>query len=258
MPGDSPTAPSYDAAFFAAQMEGSRVAARVVLGHLRRYVAFRSVLDIGCGTGAWGVEAGTLGASRLLGVDGAHVPAAARLLPPEQFLEHDLNTPLDVPGQFDLVICQEVAEHLPIGGAAGFIGSLCRAARRAVLFSAALPYQGGTAHVAETWLEFWSALFEAHGFVGADVLRPLIWREQRVPWWYRQNSVLFIPRRRLWRHPRLWGSGPPVSLVHPEGYLWAVHRPRVGDPARYGGDVASWARPAADMLTDPRPFKSDG
>ena len=247
---------AYDAGFFAEQVEGSRRAARVVLGLVRRLIGLRDVLDVGCGTGAWMAVAEELGARRAIGLDGPHVPAEARLLPPERYVEHDLARPFELGRRFDLALCLEVAEHLPIEAAPGLVRSLTRHAP-AVLFSAALPYQGGTGHIAETWLEFWAELFAAEGFRGVDAIRPQIWRDRAVPWWYRQNTVLFVARRRLWRHPALWRLPEPVSQVHPELYLWAMRRPRPERQRNLAREVESYRIAPAEMVARPTAFRPD-
>jgi hypothetical protein len=65
----------------------------------------------------------------------------------ERFLPHDIATPLPehLVGRFDLAVCLEVAEHLPPERAESFIRELCDLAP-VVLFSAAIPGQGGTGH----------------------------------------------------------------------------------------------------------------
>jgi hypothetical protein len=47
-------------------------------------------------------------------------------------------------------------------------------------------------------------------------LRPLVWDDERVDWWYAQNTILYVSDK---------ASGDPVrSLVHP-GLLEEVARP---------------------------------
>jgi len=60
-----------------------------------------------------------------------------------------------------------------------------------VLFSAAVPRQGGTAHVNEKWATYWAEKFAAHGYVAVDCIRPGIYGNPRVEWWYRQNALIF-------------------------------------------------------------------
>ena len=54
---------------------------------------------------------------------------------------------------------------------ATFVASLARHGD-AVLFSAAIPFQGGAGHVNEHWPSYWAADFAVHGFVAVDTIRP--------------------------------------------------------------------------------------
>ena len=87
-----------------------------------------------------------------------------------------------------------------------------------VLFSAAIPGQGGTNHVNEQWPEYWAAMFANNSFVCFDVLRPCLWSREKCKWWYIQNALLFAKRdtKASGIAARL---GPPVAspmpLVHP-------------------------------------------
>jgi hypothetical protein len=85
----------------------------------------------------------------------------------------------------------EVAEHLPVERASGFVADLVRLAP-AVLFSAAIPAQGGIDHVNERWQSWWADHFAIHGYAARDVIRPLIWDDDRVAVWYRQNTILYV------------------------------------------------------------------
>ncbi len=226
----------YDVRFYQDQVDGSRAATDSMLGLTSRLVGLRDVLDVGCGTGVWLNVAEALGARHTLELDGPHVPVSARLLPAGHFIEHDLRQPFALGRRFGLVICLEVAEHLPIETAPALVACLVQHGV-SVLFSAALPYQGGTSHIAETWPEFWVELFAAHCHRGVDALRPELWRDHRIPWWYRQTAVLFVSPRRYRSAPRLWRHPAPVSIVHPASYLWANHRPRSVLGSFYNHDI---------------------
>ena len=66
-----------------------------------------------------------------------------------------------------------------------------------VLFSAAIPHQGGVSHVNEQWQSYWWELFGAHGYVAVDCIRPRIFSDPRVEWWYRQNIVVYCEPGRV-------------------------------------------------------------
>jgi SAM-dependent methyltransferase len=218
---------SYGADFFAhldATAEGS--AARV-LPVVMELVAPRSVVDVGCGLGTWLAEAARLGADDYLGIDG-YAPAESLRIPAERFVRHDLSTPLVLDRRFDLVISLEVAEHLPPTAADTFVESLAGLGR-AVLFSAAVPEQSGTDHLNEQWPDYWVERFAAQGLVPVDAVRPRIWQDEGVSWWYRQNILLFCTRDLLDRTPALSAAASAtrpgqLSVVHPIMYGWMAHQ----------------------------------
>jgi hypothetical protein len=107
-----------------------------------------------------------------------------------EFLAKDLSFPFDLGRRFDLVQCLEVAEHLPERAADGLIDSIVRHGD-VVLFSAAVPGQGGTHHVNEQPVEYWRDKFAARGYAAFDVLRPRIWQNPSVAPWFRFNSLIY-------------------------------------------------------------------
>lgn len=157
----------YSQAYYAKCIDVSGRSARRVVPHVMRLLAPASVIDLGCGMGTWLRAFADAGVDTILRIDGDHVTPAHMQIEPGRFVARDLTRPLDlpqdVPQRFDLAVCLEVAEHLPSKRAAGFVATLTAVAG-AVLFSAAVPHQGGTGHVNEQWPEYWAQLFAARGF----------------------------------------------------------------------------------------------
>jgi hypothetical protein len=83
----------------------------------------------------------------------------------------------------------EVAEHLRASRAEGLVKMLCGLSDR-VLFSAAIPFQGGTGHVNEQWQSYWARLFRRNGFAAARN-QPNIRENRDVEIWYRNNLILY-------------------------------------------------------------------
>jgi hypothetical protein len=62
------------------------------------------------------------------------------------------------------------------------------------LFSAATPGQGGTHHVNEQPLSYWTEHFAQCGYRLFDIIRPAFWHDETVQWWHRQNMVIFADK----------------------------------------------------------------
>jgi hypothetical protein len=148
-------------------------------------------------------------------LDGTYVDASKLLIDKDYFRAVDLRKPLSIDGHFDLAVCLEVAEHLPVQRATNLVKTLTTAAQ-VVLFSAGVPGQGGTDHVNEQWPKYWRQLFEAEGFKMFDPIRPVVRDDRRVDWWYRQNLVLFAHPAEVSRKPRLKGLDEAVKVEDTE------------------------------------------
>ncbi len=212
---------SYSEEFFVGQKDLSYQSARHVIPTIQQFVPVGSVCDVGCGVGTWLRAFREAGVQDILGVDGHYVDQNLLEIPGSVFREADLRQPLRLDRSFDLAMSIEVAEHLPESRSVSFVEDLTRLAP-VVLFSAAIPRQGGTAHINEQWQSHWAAIFAQCGFATCDVLRPIIWNNADIARWYRQNILLFCRSDFLPEVPRL-NSGPdnrlPLSVVHPQQYL---------------------------------------
>ena len=215
-----PDAGLYDAAYHGALHEGARRSAERVLPLVLGLVEVRSLVDFGCGSGAWVAAALAHGVEDALGLDGAWVERGTLAIPGARFRVADLTRPVELGCRFDLALCLEVAEHLPPEAAPALVETLARHAP-VVLFSAAVPGQGGKGHVNEAWPDAWAALFAVQGFEMRDAVRGRVWEDEAVEPWYRQNAVLFCARDWLADDPdraaRL-DAPAPAALVHPE--IW--------------------------------------
>ena len=138
----------YSADFYDYIDTGSRASAEVVSGLILGEIEVKSLLDVGSGHGAWASVWMKSGVGDIVAVDGNYVARDQLAIPSDRFVAHDLSKPLDLERKFDLVQSLEVAEHLPAGRAAGFIDNLARHGD-IILFSAAVPHQGGEHHVNE-------------------------------------------------------------------------------------------------------------
>lgn len=220
------TKPPYDRRFYELLATTADPSAAVVVPMLLALAPVSSVVDVGCGTGGWLAMFRSHGVEDVLGLEGPWVVEEQLRIPRERFRRTDLAAPLRFDCRFDLALALEVAEHLPPDRAEGFVADLLSAAPL-VLFSAAIPGQGGVGHVNEQWPAWWAERFAVHGALCLDPFRAALWHDERVTWWYRQNMLLFAAPEALSRWPALAAlapADPPRALVHPA--LWAIARRR--------------------------------
>jgi SAM-dependent methyltransferase len=223
----------------------SRTSAEVVVPMVMDLVAPTSVVDVGCGRGAWLAEFRRAGVEDVLGVDGNYVDRSSLLIPEASFRAADLRRPARLGRQFDLAVCLEVGEHLPDDASRELVGLLTESAP-AVLFSAAIPGQGGSGHVNEQWPRYWRSRFEERGFRAFDLLRSRLWEDSRVAVWYRQNTFLYANERFVAARPAIAadpaGDRLPPRLVHPDLFERMV---RKAEPSHHSVIALLRALPAA-------------
>lgn len=153
-----------------------------------------NIIDIGCGLGDWLLVAQENGIRDYLGVDSANFDPEKMYIPKEKYKVADLKKPLHIERKFDIAICLEVAEHLPKECGPVLVSTLTNLSDN-ILFSAAIPEQGGQNHINEQPFQYWMDLFSAHNYQFYDLLRPEIWGNSGIKWWYQQNMFLVSKKK---------------------------------------------------------------
>ena len=211
----------YDEKFYSTYAACSSGSASKVVPHIMELFSPQSVVDVGCGIGTWLSVFKERGVKNILGIDGDYVNRNQLLFDKSHFLSHDLTEPLNLANQrrFDLALSLEVGEHLPSSSSQRLVDTLVSLAP-IVLFSAAIPHQGGTFHVNEQWPNYWAKLFSERGYVTVDVLRGRIWGDQEIEYYYAQNTLLYIEESHLCKFPMLHQyivspDNEMLSIVHP-------------------------------------------
>jgi SAM-dependent methyltransferase/predicted O-methyltransferase YrrM len=214
----------------------------------------KSVVDVGCGTGSWLAAFQKLGIADCLGIDGDYVDRTLLQIPLNQFQSADLKQPLQLKRKFDLAISLEVAEHLPATCAETFVNSLTQLAP-VILFSAAIPFQGGVEHVNEQWPQYWVNYFHTKGFAVVDCLRRKIWNNDKVEPWYAQNIFIFVKQEYLSRYPMLESEYQntdlnQLAIVHPKIYFYSLQA------AQKSAQTESFRQISASQQLENRPLVS--
>ncbi len=148
------------------------------------------VVDLGGGTGAWCRAFREAGSAVVTCIDDPNVMRTELHVDENEFTPHDLSGSLPNPIDCDLAVSLEVAEHLPPALAPDIVGFLTKSAPL-VLFSASRPGQPGRGHINEQPARYWSELFAAAKYTELDLVRPRIIKDKAIPYWYRQNIMLY-------------------------------------------------------------------
>lgn len=211
---------AYTSKFFAWAVDRTKASAEVIVPLVIERARPTSIVDFGSGVGIWLAAFARHGVDDYTGVDGPWVSRDELHVPEERFVAARVDERVDLGRRFDLALALEVAEHVPEHHAETFVQNIVEHAP-CVLFSAAIPHQGGTDHVNEQWPDYWVERFAAHGYVAVDGIRPEIWSNGDVLPFYRQNILMFatpgvIAERPLLARDRERTDDRQLSLVHPE------------------------------------------
>lgn len=200
---------------------GGRIkrSAKEIVPWILKLVQPKSIVDVGCSLGGWLSIFKKHKIEDVLGIDGDWIDKKMLQIPEEQFLSVDLEEPFLLDRQFDLVMSLETAEHLAEDCAEAFVDSLTELGS-VILFSSAVPGQGGVRHINEQWPDYWIKLFQDKGYVVIDCLREKIRGNEKVMWWYAQNILMFVKQNCLEDYPLLekeYQHTDPskITLTHP-------------------------------------------
>lgn len=194
----------YDQNFYKAQRDDSFQSAEIIVPLILRSFAIKSVIDVGCGTGAWLSVFEKNGFKEIRGFDVNDLPQENYFIDKNKIQTNcDFSSSsFSLNATADMTICLEVAEHLSETASNNLIRLLVSSAP-IVMFSGAYPGQTGVNHINEQPPWYWREKFNHHGYSEVDFLRPIIWTDDRIAWWYRQNITAFVSRNYLTSNVRL-------------------------------------------------------
>jgi hypothetical protein len=73
--------------------------------------------------------------------------------------------------------------------------------------------------VNERWPSYWREVFAGYGFEFLDLLRPRLWADRRIGFWFRQNMLVFATEPARERLASLEPAAFPIDIVHPEQFM---------------------------------------
>lgn len=214
----------YDEKYYKKHQEGSYQSAQIILKFVYEITAFQTIVDYGCGMGTWGKAAESLGVSHYVGIDQNPYDATYMLIDSCNYMNQDLQEPIDLNSRFDLSICVEVAEHISKGKVDILLDNVCQSSQ-VVLFSAALVGQGGTGHINEQPCSYWNKKFSVRGYVPVDCIRPAFWNHEQIEIWYRNNCMLYMTPEALNQfQTSIPFASPPADIIHPQMLERILHK----------------------------------
>jgi hypothetical protein len=210
----------YDQKFYnSVGVRGEKVA-EITLKLINRIAPIHSITDLGTGAGTWILQCATSFPSANLH---AYDLESCGFNSNPKKTNRITFTPVDFENlksgslvSTDLSICLEVFEHLSPSACVLLLDEMCKNSKY-ILFSAAVPGQGGTNHINERPHEYWISMFLDHGYYCFDLVRPHIQLAQ-LPSYYRNNIFFFVKKENA--AELLRGDNFPeiLSVTHPPDY----------------------------------------
>ena len=174
--------------------------------------SINSVVDVGCGVGSWLKASENKGIENLVGLEGEWIDPSL-FVSSGDLIKHNFELPIRLDNRFDLAISLEVAEHISEENASRFVEDLTLLSD-IVLFSAAVPGQGGNGHINEQPQSYWIKKFGQNDYECLDIVRKVIWNDKDIDFWYKQN--IFIFRKCSPQSEPVEPLLPSYDIIHPE------------------------------------------
>jgi hypothetical protein len=193
-----------------------------ILKYVLRLVNVKTAFDVGCGIGRWVKALHDNGVEDVECLDGEwfNPKLLSKYVNLNCFHVHSLNDGVyRTSRKYDLALCLEVAEHVKPQNADNVVETLTNMSD-VILWSAAIPKQGGDGHVNEQWPSYWQNKFKERGYEFLDVIRPYIWTKEDIFEWYRQNIFLVVKKEQkaeIWKKYLALGvENTMLDVVHPK------------------------------------------
>lgn len=191
----------YSRAFYRSVNERAAETATQVFEITSNLLHMNSIVDAGCGSGAWVLASVRSGIKEATGIDlKSSLDAIKSNIDLVELINDGRLTlierdfvvdPISKIKSCDVAFCLEVAEHLPYKTSIELVSRLSEASDF-IVFSAAQPGQGGTYHINEQTLDFWVKQFKVLNFNAYDPYRETLNLNKEIPRFYALNMLLFV------------------------------------------------------------------
>jgi len=202
----------YNKKFYDEVSQSSLNSAKAIAPYIIKKFNPNSLVDFGCGDGSW-LKPFLDRNIDITGIEGDWIKNTNTKIPLENYILSNFEKKnIKIEGKFDFVLCLEVLEHLneEIGL---YLIKKMTSISDLILFSAAIPGQGGTNHINERWQSHWINLFKSYSYFPDLNIRYHFWNDSRVASYYRQNIILFRKNKSENNISNIY------DVVHPEFYL---------------------------------------
>lgn len=148
----------------------------------------KSAIDFGAGLGTWLAALEKKGIKDYVGIEHPEVDLTHYVANREKLIRCSLSEKINLGRSFDTAICLEVAEHIQSEYSDHLVEIITKHSS-SVLWSAAIPGQGGINHINEQWPFYWQSKFRKKGYYFHDTIRSRI---QEMPTLSCYKNNIFI------------------------------------------------------------------
>jgi len=150
-----------------------------------------SILDFGCGVGSWAKAFQESGVKNCFLIDHPSIDVSKLLIRSDfTFVPANLDKFLPDVIKVDCVVSTEVLEHISDYRSDQIIDYLTKCSDL-IIFSAAIPRQGGLGHCNEQRHAYWHQKFYERGFCFYDGFKTEVLDNDRIVYWLRQNLFIY-------------------------------------------------------------------
>lgn len=162
---------------------------------LNKKISYSKVVDFGCGSCDFIYGFTQKNNIKFLGMDSHDEIIESKYLElNSKYIKTNIIEPIKNIEKFDISFCLEVLEHINNIDSLKVVNNLIHSSDL-IIFSSAHKGQGGLSHINEQDLDYWINVFNNNNYLCFDYLRSKIQSNNKIPYYYKYNTVMFINKR---------------------------------------------------------------